>query len=138
MARAVLAEAGLKPEDAQFISQGTAGRFPGLVTGQLDGVVLHPEDFFLAQRQRGDIHVLSVLAEKLPHTPSGAYGAADALVARDRATVVGVVAAMVEANRTLHLARTQKEVEGAVDQHAHGELIHRRRIDRCGARHLDA
>ncbi len=107
MARAVLAEAGLKPEDAQFISQGTAGRLPGLLTGQLDGVVLHPEDFFIAQRQRGDIHVLSVLAEKLPHMPSGAYGAADALVARDRATVVGAVAAMVEANRTIYRDRAR-------------------------------
>jgi len=102
MARAVLTEAGLKPEDVQFISQGTAGRLPGLLTGQLDGVVLHPEDFFIAQRQRPDVHVLSVLAEKLPHMPSGAYGAADTLIGRDRITVVAVVAAMVEANRTIY------------------------------------
>ena len=102
MARAVLAEAGLKPDDAQFIAQGTAGRLPGLLTGQLDGVVLHPEDFFLARRQRLDIHILARMADKLPDMPSGAYGAADSLVARDRATVVAVVAAMIEANRTIY------------------------------------
>ena len=31
-------------DDAQFISQGTAGRLPGFIAGQIEGVLLHPED----------------------------------------------------------------------------------------------
>src|SRR5262245_57544170 len=47
MGREVLRSAGLKVEDAQFISQGTAGRLPGFVAGQIEGVALHPEDVYL-------------------------------------------------------------------------------------------
>ena len=39
MGREVLKSAGLKVEDAQFISSAMAGRLPGLVAGQIDGVV---------------------------------------------------------------------------------------------------
>src|SRR6476661_11172292 len=47
LGREVLRSAGLKVEDAQFISQGTAGRLPGFVAGQIEGVALHPEDVYL-------------------------------------------------------------------------------------------
>lgn len=105
MARALMATAGLKPEDAHFISQGTAGRLPGLLTGQLDGVALHPEDVFTGRQKRADLHVLSVLGDLMPLMPSGAYGAAESLIARDRSIVVDTVAALIEANRALYRDR---------------------------------
>src|SRR5438067_1913035 len=40
LGREVLRAAGLKVEDAQFISQGTAGRLPGFIAGQIEGVAL--------------------------------------------------------------------------------------------------
>src|SRR3989440_7869280 len=46
--RAVLRTAGLTVDDAQFISQGTAGRLPGFLAGQIEGVLLHPEDMHIA------------------------------------------------------------------------------------------
>src|SRR5579862_5819185 len=47
--RDLLKSAGLAVDDARFISQGTEGRLPGLLAGQLDGVLLHPEDVYLAE-----------------------------------------------------------------------------------------
>src|SRR3954468_140023 len=47
MGREVLKTAGLTVDDAQFIASATAGRLPGLLTGQIDGVALHPEDVYL-------------------------------------------------------------------------------------------
>src|SRR5262249_27871637 len=38
MGREVLKTAGLTVDDVQFIAQATAGRLPGLVSGQLEGV----------------------------------------------------------------------------------------------------
>ena len=52
MGREVLKTAGLSVDDAQFISSATAGRLPGLVSGQIDGVALHPEDVYLAKKQK--------------------------------------------------------------------------------------
>ena len=48
--REVLRLAGLTTDDAQFISQGTAGRLPGFVAGQIDAVALHPEDLHVVLR----------------------------------------------------------------------------------------
>src|SRR5713226_10032799 len=41
MGREILRTAGLTVDDAQFISAATAGRLPGLLAGQTDGVALH-------------------------------------------------------------------------------------------------
>src|SRR4051794_7439922 len=46
--RAVLRSAGLSVDDAQFISQGTAGRVPRLFSGPIRGGGLHPEGIYLA------------------------------------------------------------------------------------------
>jgi ABC-type nitrate/sulfonate/bicarbonate transport system substrate-binding protein len=102
MGRAVLRSVNLTVDDAQFISQGTAGRLPGFVAGQIEGVVLHPEDLYLAQKQKPGAHVLVSIADLLPKLAFNHYGAADALVARDRALLVDAVAAMIEANRTIY------------------------------------
>ena len=102
MGREVLKTAGLTVDDVQFISQGTAGRLPGLVSGQLDGVALHPEDVYLAQKQKPGLHVLVNLADMLPLYFFNAYGVSDDFLANDRALVRDTVASMIEANRAIY------------------------------------
>lgn len=106
MAREVLKTAGLKVDDVQFISQATAGRLPGLISGQINGVALHPEDIFLAQKQKPGVRILVDLSALLPKYFFNAYGAAESLLARDRSMVRDVVSALIEANRAIY---TQKE-----------------------------
>jgi hypothetical protein len=98
----VLRTGGLAVEDVQFISQGTAGRLPGLVTGQIDGVALHPEDFFLATQKKPGIHALVDLAKVLPDFVFNSYGASSEWIARDRALLRDTAAAMIEANRIIY------------------------------------
>jgi ABC-type nitrate/sulfonate/bicarbonate transport system substrate-binding protein len=102
MGREALRKASLKVEDATFISQGTAGRLPGLVAGQLDGVVLHPEDVHLAQEKKPGAHVLIALTELIPQFFFNAYGAQNDWVTRDRKLLLDTIAAMIEANRTFY------------------------------------
>ncbi len=102
MGREVLKTAGLKVDDVQFIAGGTAGRLPGLVTGQIDAVALHPEDVYLAQKKKPGLHVLVQLANLLPNYFFNAYGASTAWIARDHDLMVDAVAAMIEANRTIY------------------------------------
>jgi len=128
MGREVLKSAGLTVEDAQFIPSPTAGRLPGLVAGQIDGVALHPEDVFLAKTQKPSLHPLVQLADLMPNYMFNAYGASTEWIARDRALLRDTVAAMIEANRMMFrdkekvvpiiMAATQKPkdaVEFAID-----------------------
>lgn len=102
MGREVLKTAGLSVDDAQFISQGTAGRLPGLLTGQLDGVLLHPEDLLIATQKKPGIHALVATAQLLPNYYFNAYGASDDFIARNRDLLRDTIAAMIEANRTMY------------------------------------
>ena len=102
MGREVLKTAGLTVDDVQFISQGTAGRLPGLVSGQLDGVALHPEDVYLAQKQKPGLHVLVNLSDLLPLYFYNAYGVSDDFLARDHDLVRDTVASLIEANRAIY------------------------------------
>jgi len=102
MGREVLRTAGLTVDDAHFISAATAGRLPGLVAGQIDGVALHPEDVFLAKKQKPTLNVLVQLAELMPNYMFNAYGASLDWIARDRPLLRDTVAAMIEANRVMY------------------------------------
>jgi NitT/TauT family transport system substrate-binding protein len=102
MGREILKTAGLTVDDVQFVSQATAGRLPGLVAGQLDGVALHPEDVYLAQQQKPGLHVLVNLSDLLPLYFFNAYGVSDDFLANDRPLVRDTVAAMIEANRAIY------------------------------------
>jgi len=128
--REALAKAGLTVEDAQFISQGTAGRLAGLVAGQIDAVALHPEDAQLAMKQKPGLHILAQVVDLVPLYMFNGYGASTDLIAKDRALVRDLTTAMIEANRTIYrdpdkvipimVAATQKPREAV--EYAWGQL----------------
>jgi ABC-type nitrate/sulfonate/bicarbonate transport system substrate-binding protein len=101
MGRELLKSAGLTVDDAQFIPSATAGRLPGLLTGQIDGVALHPEDVFLARKAKPALNVLVQLGDFLPDYMFNAYGASLDWINRDRALLRDTAAAMIEANRAM-------------------------------------
>jgi ABC-type nitrate/sulfonate/bicarbonate transport system substrate-binding protein len=118
MGREVLKTAGLQVEDAHFISSATAGRLPGLLTGQIDGVALHPEDVYLAKKQKPALNLLVQLSELMPDYMFNAYGASLDWIARDRALLRDTAAAMIEANRTMYTdkAKVVPIIEKATDK----------------------
>ena len=107
MGREVLKTAGLTVDDAQFIASATAGRLPGLLAGQIDGVALHPEDVYLAKKQKPALNLLVQLVELMPNYMFNAYGASLDWIARDRALLRDTAAAMIEANRTMYKDKTK-------------------------------
>jgi NitT/TauT family transport system substrate-binding protein len=118
MGREVLKTAGLTVDDAQFIASATAGRLPGLVAGQIDGVALHPEDVYLAKKQKPSLNLLVQLVELMPNYMFNAYGASLDWIARDRALLRDTAAAMIEANRTMYTdkAKVVPIIEKATDK----------------------
>jgi ABC-type nitrate/sulfonate/bicarbonate transport system substrate-binding protein len=118
MGREILRTAGLTVDDAHFISAATAGRLPGLITGQIDGVALHPEDVYLAKKMKPALNVLVQLAELMPQYMFNAYGASLDWIARDRPLLRDTAAAMIEANRAMfrHKAKVVPIIEKATDK----------------------
>src|SRR5262245_35890739 len=102
MGREVLKSAGSTEQDAQFIPSPTAGRLPGLVANQIDGVALHPEDVFLAKQQKPTLNALVQLVDLMPLYMFNAYGASLEWIEKDRTLLRDTVAAMIEANRTIY------------------------------------
>jgi NitT/TauT family transport system substrate-binding protein len=100
--RAALREGGLTVNDAQFISQGTAGRLPGFVAGQIDAVALHPEDLHIVLAKKPGAHVLAMLSDLWPKYSFNAYGAAESMIAKDHDLLRDTIAAMIEANRMMY------------------------------------
>jgi NitT/TauT family transport system substrate-binding protein len=100
--RAALREGGLTVNDAQFISQGTAGRLPGFVAGQIDAVALHPEDLHIVLAKKPGAHVLAMVSDLWPKYSFNAYGAAESMIAKDHDLLRDTIAAMIEANRTMY------------------------------------
>jgi ABC-type nitrate/sulfonate/bicarbonate transport system substrate-binding protein len=128
MGREVLKSAKLDVGDAQFIPSPTAGRLPGLIANQIDGVALHPEDVFLAKQQKSTLNNLVQLVELMPLYMFNAYGASTEWIAKDRELLRDAIAAMIEGNRAIYrdkdkvvpiiVAATQKPkeaVEYAID-----------------------
>jgi ABC-type nitrate/sulfonate/bicarbonate transport system substrate-binding protein len=116
--REVLKTAGLTVDDAHFISAATAGRLPGLLAGQIDGVALHPEDVFLAKQRKPALNVLVQLSDLMPDYMFNAYGASLDWIARDRALLRDTIAAMIEANRAMFRdkAKVVPIIERATDK----------------------
>jgi NitT/TauT family transport system substrate-binding protein len=100
--RAALREGGLTVNDAQFVSQGTAGRLPGFVAGQIDAVALHPEDLHIVLEKKPGAHVLAMLSDLWPKYSFNAYGAAESMIAKDHDLLRDTIAAMIEANRAMY------------------------------------
>jgi ABC-type nitrate/sulfonate/bicarbonate transport system substrate-binding protein len=118
MGREILRTAGLTVDDAHFISAATAGRLPGLIAGQIDGVALHPEDVYLAKKMKPALNVLVQLSELMPQYMFNAYGASLDWIARDRALLRDTAAAMIEANRAMFRdkAKVVPIIEKATDK----------------------
>jgi NitT/TauT family transport system substrate-binding protein len=110
--------ADLTVDDAQFIASATAGRLPGLLAGQIDGVALHPEDVYLAKKQKPALNLLVQLVELMPNYMFNAYGASLDWIARDRALLRDTAAAMIEANRAMYKdkAKVVPIIEKATDK----------------------
>jgi NitT/TauT family transport system substrate-binding protein len=102
MGREVLKSAKLGVDDAMFVAQDTAGRLPGFIAGQVDGVVLHPEDTYLAQQQKPGAHVLVQLSTLMPDFAFNAFGASEDFIAKDPDLLRDTVAALIEADRTIY------------------------------------
>jgi len=105
MTRAVLQSCGLGPRDVQYINISTGARVPALLSGQLDGMVLHADQVYEVIKQKRSLHVLASLSTVLPRGWYAAYVTTGSFIRAEPKLLEQAVEALVEANRFIYQNR---------------------------------
>lgn len=109
MARALLASAGMKPEDVQYITVSTAGRVQALVTGTIDAAPLHIDQYYTALKMKPDLKVVANLWDVIPQWWYSAYMVSEAQLKdpEERKALVGFETAVIKAQRFIYQNRDE-------------------------------
>lgn len=104
MARALLASAGMTPDDVQYVNVSTAGRVTGLVTGQIDAAPLHVDQAYSAMEEKSDLKIVANMWDVLPEWWYAAYMVTDDQLndPEQRANLVAFQTAIIKAQRFMY------------------------------------
>ena len=95
----IIAKAGVDPDQVKYVPIGTSGpRQKALVAGKIDAAVMHIESALKAT-SRPNLHVIGSIAKAMPQYPFFYLSAHTDILTERRQEAVGVVAALIEANR---------------------------------------
>ena len=100
--RAVLASCGLTPKDVEYVAVSVAGRVPGLLAGQIDTAIVHPDQALAGQKAKPTLRILAKLADIYPDFWFTGLVANEKTLAARRDVLVRAVRAMIRANRFFH------------------------------------
>ncbi len=107
MTRAVLQTCGLTPRDVEYVNISTGARVSALVSGQLDGIVLHVDQVYEIIKQKRSLRILANLSTVLPRGWYAAYVTTGSLIRSDPQLLEDAVQALIEANRFIYQNRTR-------------------------------
>ena len=99
MPRIIIEQAGVDPDQVKYVPIGTSGpRQKALVAGKIDAAVMHIESALKAT-SRPNLHVIGTVAKAMPQYPFFYLSVHNDLLTSRKQEVVGLVAALIEANR---------------------------------------
>ena len=133
--RRLLARAGIKPEEVQFISTSTAGRVPALVTGQVDTGVLHVEQAIRAIKRNPNLRNVANFWDMFSDAFYNVIVAQEKTIKEKGDVVEAFIRATIKANRYIYRNKkgtldaaaeitgyTLEELEPAYDQLIKGRV----------------
>ncbi len=97
--RAVLATCGLTPKDVEYVAVSAPGRIPGLLAGQLDTALVHPDQALAGRKAKPSLQILAKMADIYPDFWFTGLVANERTLATKRDILVRAVRAMIRANR---------------------------------------
>ncbi len=115
MSRAVLATAGMTPDDVRYVTVTTAGRVPALVANQIDAAILHADQYYNAIQRNPNFTVVSRLWEVLPKWWYSGYAVTDQKIQQNRPMLVDFETAIIRAGRFMYQNR-DRTIEVGVQQ----------------------
>jgi len=97
--RAVMASCGLTPKDVEYVTVSAPGRIPGLLAGQIDTAVVHPDQAMAGQKAKPSLRILAKMVDIYPDFWFTGFVANEKTLAARRDVLVRAVRAMIRANR---------------------------------------
>ena len=110
MSRLVLAQAGISPNDVQFINVATANRVTSMAGGQTDATVLHIDQYYTALGVNPNFNVLARMWEVVPDWWYSAFVVTDDVRTQKREAMIRFMTAVIKAQRFMYTnpAETKK------------------------------
>jgi NitT/TauT family transport system substrate-binding protein len=102
MAKLVLDQAGISPDDVQWVSISSADRLTAIVDHRIDGSVLHIEQYYAATRTAPDLNVLARLWEVAPDWWYSAFVAPTEVIDAKHEELVRFMTGVIKAQRFMY------------------------------------
>lgn len=102
MTRMILENAGMTPQDVQYVSVGANAYISTLIQGQIDSAILQPEQYIQALEKDKSLHSLVNLNKIQPQYYYGTYFTSESWMSKNPKAVQGFVQAITEAHRTMY------------------------------------
>jgi ABC-type nitrate/sulfonate/bicarbonate transport system substrate-binding protein len=115
MSRLVLQKANISPNDVQFVTITTANRVPAMLSGQVDAVVLHADQYYTALAANPDFTVVAKLWEVVPNWWYSAFVATEDVISGKREALNRFMTAVIKAQRFMYTNPTETK-KVAVDE----------------------
>jgi len=101
LSRMVLAKAGIKPDEVNFVPIASAD-VPPLLAGQIDTAILHVDQLILAQQKDASVHALVKFWELDPNQLFQVTVASEKKLAAEPAKYQALVRALIKASRFMY------------------------------------
>jgi ABC-type nitrate/sulfonate/bicarbonate transport system substrate-binding protein len=115
MSRLVLQKNNISPNDVQFVTITTANRVPAMVSGQVDAVVLHADQYYTALAADPNFTVVAKLWEVVPNWWYSAFVSTDENISGKREALTRFMTAVIKAQRFMYTNPTETK-KVAVDE----------------------
>ena len=125
MSRLVLAQAGISPNDVQFINVATANRVTSMAGGQTDATVLHIDQYYTALGVNPNFNVLARMWEVVPDWWYSAFVATDDVRTQKREAMVRFMTGVIKAQRFMYSNPVETKKVAADETKEKPEVIDR-------------
>jgi NitT/TauT family transport system substrate-binding protein len=123
MSRLVLQKENLSPSDVQFVTITTANRVPAMVSGQVDAVVLHADQYYTAQAADPNFTVVDKMWEVVPNWWYSAFVATDDAISGKREALNRFMTAVIKAQRYMYTNPTETKRIAVDETKAKPEVV---------------
>jgi ABC-type nitrate/sulfonate/bicarbonate transport system substrate-binding protein len=123
MAHLVLAQAGISPNDVQFINVATANRVTSMAGGQTDATVLHIDQYYTALGVNPNFNVLARMWEVVPDWWYSAFVATDDVRTQKHEAMVRFMTAVIKAQRYMYTNPTDVKKVAADETKAKPDVV---------------
>ncbi|MDB4894327.1 MAG: hypothetical protein JWN15_589 [Firmicutes bacterium] len=110
LSRLVLAKAGIKESEVQFVSGSTAGRLPNLLQGRTDTAILHIEQMYKALEENPQLNFTAKIWETEPNWWYSAFAANKGKLKTDPDLYERFLRTMVKTNRWMYKPENKAKV----------------------------